>query len=108
MCHKVSLMAARHQAVGQRLLKCKVEEEKKGGDGGESSSAGVHIAACLFSVLVTDCKRAVCAAHQRLQALCYSVMLIIFEAAQILQWKINQYNRDACSGKDLYMGLGSC
>lgn len=79
MCHKVSLMAARHQAVGQRLLKCKVEEEKKGGDGGESSSAGVHIAACLFSVLVTDCKRAVCAAHQRLQALCYSVMLIILK-----------------------------
>lgn len=53
--------------------------EKKGGDGGESSSAGVHIAACLFSVLVTDCKRAVCAAHQRLQALCYSVMLIILK-----------------------------
>lgn len=52
---------------------------KKGGNHGKSSSPDHHITGCLFSFSVKDCKRAFCVASQRLQDLCYSVMLIILK-----------------------------
>lgn len=81
MCHKVSLKAGRHQALGllwdyyQRIK----TRGKKGGNSGKSSSPDHHITGWLFSFLVTDCKRAFCVTSQRLQDLCYSVMLIILK-----------------------------
>lgn len=88
-------MAARHQALGLLLLWDKDyqstnQRRKKGGDGGETSSADDHIAGCLFSSLVADCKRAVCVANQIQQGLCYSVMLIILKLPRCSkQKKIN-------------------
>lgn len=85
--------------------------EKRGRWWRESSSAGVHRAACLFSVLVTGCKRAVCAAHQRLQALCYSVTLIILKLPRFSSGKKKKINIIVMlvAGKEIFIrDLGSC
>lgn len=70
MCHKLSLTAARQQHCGccrTTIIQYKPEGVCVCEGGGPSTDD--HITGCLFSLLVTDCKRAFCAAKQRLQGL---------------------------------------